>query len=120
MSAKLQTISLKVWRKFLKSQGCRPDRNNKHEVWIKDGLERPITFQAYTKEVKLIIIQNNLKWLGVTTDEFLIIVDNKCKIGVEEARAIIAKRKAKKSIETKNESTVIDAQTSKEDEGGNP
>ena len=73
MSAKhLRNIPLKLYRDFLKDQGCKCYRTTGgHEHWTRKDLLRPISVQTHVDPVPEFIIKNGLKQLGLTKKDFL-------------------------------------------------
>lgn len=71
----MSNIKLSDFRKFLKKTGCACERiNGGHEIWIKEGLTRPIIVQTHKDPVPAFILKNALRALGISTKEFLNIV----------------------------------------------
>ena len=69
--SEINSVTNKEYRDFLKSVGCYKKRQKgSHLVFSKDGLRRPIIFQA-TGDIPLLHIKTNLKTLGITTEVFL-------------------------------------------------
>ena len=73
---RLAPLSLKKWTKFLGFVGCHFKRKGKgdHLVWDRKDLKRPIIFQD-DKEVAVAIIKSNLKTLGLSTEQYLEILE---------------------------------------------
>lgn len=73
MSTKhLRNIPLKLYRDFLKDQGCSCNRTSGgHEHWSRSDLLRPITVQMHVDPVPEFIIKNALKQLGLSKKDFL-------------------------------------------------
>jgi len=73
-SQKLSNISLSKLRKFLKACGLNEITINKgrggHEKWSKLGMDRPIMFQSHIDPVPEFIIQQILRHLNLSRDEF--------------------------------------------------
>lgn len=71
---KLSNIPLKVFRKFLKSQGLNVIKSSKgrggHEKWSRYDLDRPITIQTHIDPVPEFIVKQILRHLEMTRDEF--------------------------------------------------
>lgn len=71
---KLSNIPLKVFRKFLKSQGLNVIKSSKgrggHEKWSRSDLDRPITIQTHIDPVPEFIVKQILRHLEMTRDEF--------------------------------------------------
>ncbi len=67
---KKQNISNKKFQKFLVSAGCTLKRTTgDHFIYIRAGLKRPLVVPL-DNPVPQFIIQNNLRLLGVTWEEF--------------------------------------------------
>ncbi|MGM9838055.1 MAG: type II toxin-antitoxin system HicA family toxin [Paludibacteraceae bacterium] len=74
---KITNIPLSDYRKFLQAVGCVcVSTNGGHEKWKKDGLTRPIIVQTHIDPVPAFILKNALRNLGISTEEFLSIVDS--------------------------------------------
>lgn len=73
MSTKhLRNVPLRLYRDFLKDQGCKCIRKNGgHEHWTRKDLLRPITIQSHVDPVPEFIIKNGLKQLGLIKKDFL-------------------------------------------------
>ena len=73
MSTKhLRNVPLKLFRDFLKDQGCSCNRQKGgHEHWSRSDLSRPITLQSHISPVPEFILKNALRQLGVDKDFFL-------------------------------------------------
>jgi len=72
----LNSIHWKKFEKFLFQVGCEFQyQKGSHRVYWKQGIKRPIIVPAY-KEIPPFIIKNNLRILGVTNEQFLIILKN--------------------------------------------
>lgn len=69
---KITNIPLDDFRRFLTKKGltCKPCKSG-HEKWEKDGLTRPIILVTHKKIVPIIIVQSDLKTLGLTKKQFL-------------------------------------------------
>lgn len=68
----LKNVPLKLFRKFLKEQGCSCNRiKGGHEHWSRSNLRRPITIQTHVDPIPEFIIMNALKQLGFTKKDFL-------------------------------------------------
>jgi hypothetical protein len=67
----LRNIPLKLYRDFLKSQGCVCNRKKGgHEHWTRADLLRPITIQSHIDPVPEFIIKNGLRQLGLSKKDF--------------------------------------------------
>jgi len=59
-----------VFEKVLQKAGCQFVRQEgDHRIYIKDGLKRPIVLPM-DDELPVFIIQNNLRTLGISRDEY--------------------------------------------------
>ena len=71
---KLSNIPLKVFRKFLKSQGLNVIKSSKgrggHEKWSRSNIDRPITIQTHIDPVPEFIVKQILRHLGMTREDF--------------------------------------------------
>ena len=75
---KLTPISQKKFKKFLAQVNCEyVRRDGDHVIYNKKGLTRPIVFQR-TGEIPKDHIKSNLRTLGISTKEYLEII-NKIK-----------------------------------------
>ena len=72
---KLSNIKLRLFRKFLKSQGLNIIKDTKgrggHEKWSKLGMLRPITIQTHIDPVPEFIIKQVLRILSLNKKEFI-------------------------------------------------
>ena len=77
---RLSNIPLKLFRKFLKSQGLQVIKGAKgrggHEKWSRKGLDRPITIQTHINPVPEFIVKQVLRHLGMTREEFSKVINN--------------------------------------------
>jgi predicted RNA binding protein YcfA (HicA-like mRNA interferase family) len=72
---KLSNISVAAMRDFLIKCGCTKDRTEGgHEVYVKEGLTRPIVLQSHITPVPEFIVKNILRNLGLTRKDFLEII----------------------------------------------
>lgn len=68
----LRNISIADFRKVLALLGCEYKRTHGgHEAWWKAGLRRPITFQTHINPVPEMVVQNAIRDLGITRQEFI-------------------------------------------------
>ena len=68
----LRNVPLKLFKEFLKDQGCICNRTNGgHEHYTKANLNRPITIQTHVDPVPEFIIKNALRQLGLTKEDFI-------------------------------------------------
>lgn len=72
MSSKhLRNVPLKLFKDFLKDNGCACTRTNGgHEHWTRGDLNRPITIQTHVDPIPEFIIKNALIQLGLTKRDF--------------------------------------------------
>jgi len=69
-------INWKVFEKVLQKAGCQFVRQEgDHRIYIKDGLKRPIVLPM-DDELPVFIIQNNLRTLGISRDEYFKLIKN--------------------------------------------
>lgn len=72
----LNPVSFNKFDKFLKYAGCVFVRQKgSHCVYQRAGLIRPIIVPYHAKEIPVYIIKNTLRNLGMTTDNFLEILN---------------------------------------------
>jgi hypothetical protein len=63
---KLDTVSLKLFRKFLLSQGLEMrGTSGGHEIWLKPGMLRPVVIQTHVDPVPIGHIATNLASMHV-------------------------------------------------------
>jgi predicted RNA binding protein YcfA (HicA-like mRNA interferase family) len=68
---RLYPINWRKFEKFLFFIGCRFEREEgDHRIYWKDGLSRPIVVPR-EKQLPIFIIRNNLRVLGVDTQEYI-------------------------------------------------
>lgn len=73
---KISRIHWKKFEKFLLYTGCEFVREKgDHRVYWKQGLSRPIVLPR-RKQLELFIIHNNIRLLGITAEEYNIILKN--------------------------------------------
>lgn len=76
---KLSNISVREFRKFLLNQGLQiikgPKGRGGHEKWSKPNMERPITIQTHVDPVPEFIIKQVLRYLDISRDRFIKILD---------------------------------------------
>lgn len=74
----LSNITLAEFRSVLFRLGLSKIRSRGgHEVWMKDGMLRPIIIQSHIEPIPEFIIRNNLRNLGITKETFLKMLDEK-------------------------------------------
>ena len=75
--AKFTNIDLITYRKFLKYQGCKCNRQKGgHEHWSRKDLNRSLTLQSHISPVPPFIINQHLNYLQLSKKEFLQIIDS--------------------------------------------
>ena len=75
---KLSNISLRELRLVLTQLGLSKERTKGgHEIWSKEGLCRPVTFQTHKDPVPELVIKNIIRDVNVTRDQFLEILEEK-------------------------------------------
>lgn len=76
----LSNIPLKVFRKFLKSQGLNVIKDTKgrggHEKWTKQGMMRPISIQTHISPIPEFIFKQVLRHLDIDRKSFVEILDD--------------------------------------------
>jgi predicted RNA binding protein YcfA (HicA-like mRNA interferase family) len=73
---KLSNISLADYKRFLAFIGCQLYRTKGgHEHWNHPNANRPITLQTHISPVPAFIIRQHLRYLNMTTETFLAIMD---------------------------------------------
>lgn len=73
---KLSNISLRELRLVLTQLGLSKERTNGgHEIWSKEGLFRPVTFQTHKDPVPELVIKNIIRDMNVTREQFLAILE---------------------------------------------
>lgn len=74
MSA-LKSASWKKFEKFVLFVGCCYERKRgDHRIYGRSDLKRPVVFPQ-DKEIPIFVIRNNLRVLGISTEEYLRILD---------------------------------------------
>ena len=72
----LANITIKEFRDVLIALGLTKVRSKGgHEAWMKNGMTRPVIFQTHIEPIPEFIIRNNLRNIGISKDEFLIILE---------------------------------------------
>jgi predicted RNA binding protein YcfA (HicA-like mRNA interferase family) len=73
---KFTNISLSEYRLFLEKMGCEYARaKGGHEHWQRDDIARPLTLQNHIDPVPGFIIKQHLRYLNLSTQEFLSIIE---------------------------------------------
>lgn len=71
---RLTPIHFKKFESFLESIGCfYVKTEGDHNIWQKKGAKRPIVVRKL-KDIPVFEIKNNLRTLGISTEEFLKII----------------------------------------------
>jgi predicted RNA binding protein YcfA (HicA-like mRNA interferase family) len=69
---KISNISLTTMRVILIDYGLKKMRTKGgHEAWGKNGMTRPIIIQTHVNPIPIHIVQNCIKALNISTEEFL-------------------------------------------------
>ena len=69
--ARLTPISWKDFEKFILFLGCKfKHQKGSDRVYTRSGLKRPLVVPVYD-EIPMFVIRNNLRILGLTTEEYL-------------------------------------------------
>jgi predicted RNA binding protein YcfA (HicA-like mRNA interferase family) len=69
---KISNISLTTMRVILTDYGLKKMRTKgEHEAWGKNGMTRPIIIQTHVNPIPIHIVQNCIKALNISTEEFL-------------------------------------------------
>lgn len=67
----LKNIPLRLFRDYLTSKGLKILRlKGGHEIWGGKTVSRPIVLQSHIDPIPEFIIKNNLRTLGVDTNDF--------------------------------------------------
>ncbi len=68
---RISNISIADFRLFLTDKGCTQveSGNTGHEKWSKTGILRPVVFQTHIDPIPEFIIRNNLRNLGLTSND---------------------------------------------------
>ena len=73
---KITNVSLATYRLFLETMGCVHIRTKGgHEQWKHEDLIRTLTLQNHVDPVPAFIIKQHLRYLDLSTQEFLTIID---------------------------------------------
>lgn len=68
---RLAPIHYTIFERFLQSIGCFHVRTEgDHKIWRKNGLKRPLVVRV-KKDLPVGEIKNNLRTLGISTEEYL-------------------------------------------------
>lgn len=72
MANTLRNIPLVKYRSFLKSEGCKCNREKGgHEHWSRHDIARPLTLQSHIDPVPEFIIKQHLRYLNISKENFL-------------------------------------------------
>jgi len=75
--ASIKNIPLKKLRKFLEANGLQYSHTNGgHEIWVKEGLSRPIVLQTHIAPVPPHIIKQICRHLNVTNEDLCNYIDS--------------------------------------------
>lgn len=70
----MKSISWQDFEKFLFYVGCTYKRQKgDHKIYWRSDLKRPIVLPMY-KNIPIFIIKNNIRLLGLTSKEYLVIL----------------------------------------------
>lgn len=70
----LKPVSWKKFEKFILYVGCYFERKRgDHRVYQREDLKRPVIFPE-DEEIPVFIIRNNLRTLGISHNEYLVIL----------------------------------------------
>ena len=68
----LRNIPIKTFRDFLKWEGLSHIRTNGgHEIWSKEGLFRPVTFQTHKNPVPEKVVRQILKTIKSNAENYI-------------------------------------------------
>ncbi len=71
----LKPLPWKEFEKFLTYTGCIFVREKgDHRIWARAGLKRPVVVPK-TKAIPIFVLRNNLRLLGVSVEDYLIIME---------------------------------------------
>ena len=69
---KLSNITLDEFRAFMKAKGLTLElTNGGHEMWSREGMQRPVVFQTHIDPLPEFVVKNNLVAIGVSRKDFL-------------------------------------------------
>lgn len=73
--AKITPIKRSKFETFLRLIGCTLKRiKGDHLIYVRPGLQRPVVITA-DREVPVFIIRTNLRTLGLSTEEYINIIE---------------------------------------------
>ena len=68
--ARLSNFSLRKFRKFLKSVGCKRIRTKGgHKIYARNDLDRSFPIQTHVDPVPIFIVEAAARWLGYVSPE---------------------------------------------------
>lgn len=68
----LSNVSLRDFRAVLSKLGLELKRTKGgHEVWMRDGMTRPVIVQTHVDPIPEFVIQNDLRTIGIDKKTFL-------------------------------------------------
>lgn len=68
----LSPVPWRIFERWIVSQGCRLIKTKSgHKAYARAGMIRPVIFSTSGRDVPVHVIKNNLRILGVETEEFL-------------------------------------------------
>ncbi len=77
MIQRIGPVKLSDFRKVLKTVGCKYDRmEGDHEIWIRQGMKRPVVFPVKHKELVPRIVKSNLNTLDLSEENYLRILNS--------------------------------------------
>ena len=75
--SRLTPVNYQLFERFLKEIGCEFIRQKgDHRVWRRVGLKRPIIVPAI-RDIPIFIILSNLRTLGISKEEYLVILERR-------------------------------------------
>ena len=74
---KLSNVSLDEFRSAMKSFGLTLVRvKGGHEMWAKDGMQRPVVIQTHIDPLPEFEVRNNIAAAGISKKDFLDMLEN--------------------------------------------
>ena len=68
---KYSNITVARFRKILKALGLEQVRSKGgHEMWFKEGMLRNVVFQNHVEPIPEDIVNNNIRTIGISKEEF--------------------------------------------------
>lgn len=90
----LRNVSISQYESFLELAGCKFIKvESGHVKYFRSDLNRPIIFQSHIDPVPEFIIQNALRTLGISKNEFWLILELKAEISVKDGIYTLRKKK---------------------------